>query len=126
MTVDQRHIDVGNVAGAFEVEDGHLRIRELTVSRPDTALRASGSIALGGDAGTVDVTIGGSTEIGSWWADFNEEAGPQGHVDVTARVTGQLSAPTIAFETTGNSLAWSDVQVSSARAGGAYTDGELR
>ena len=93
MTVGQRTIDVDTVAGAFEVDGGQLHIRELTASRPGTAVRANGSMAFGDDPGTVDVMVRGSSEIGSWWADFSDEAGPQGHVDATARVTGRLSSP---------------------------------
>jgi outer membrane protein assembly factor BamA len=125
MTVGQRTIDVDTIAGAFEVDTGQLHIRELTASRPGTRLRANGSIAFGAETGTVDVMVNGSSEIGSWWADFSDESRPQGRIDAMARATGRLSAPTIAFEATGRSLVWSDVQVSSAIAGGAYSDGEV-
>ena len=97
----------------------------LTASRPGTALRANGSIAFRGDATTVDVSVSGSSEIESWWAEFSDEAGPVGHVEATAHVTGPLSEPTITFETNGRSLAWSDVQVSTIRATGGYGAGQL-
>ncbi len=40
-------------------------------------------------------------------------------------MTGLLSEPTIAFETNGRSLAWSDVHVSTIRATGGYGSGQL-
>ena len=125
MTVGDRTIDVETVAGAFDIEGQQLDIRDLTAARPGTALRANGRIALRGEASTVDVSITGSSEIASWWATFSSEAGPAGHVEATARVTGLLSEPTIAFEANGRSLAWSDVHISTIRTTGGYGSGQL-
>ena len=88
-------------------------------------MRANGRIAFRGEASTVDVSVSGSSEIESWWAKFSDEAGPVGHVEATAHVTGLLSEPTITFETNGRSLAWSDVQVSPIRTTGGYGAGQL-
>ena len=98
MTFGDRTIDVDDVAGAFDLEGEQLDIRDLTASRPGTALRANGSIAFRDDATTVDVSVSGSSAIESWWAEFSDEAGPVGHVEATAHVTGPLSEPTITFE----------------------------
>ena len=125
MTVGDRTIDAESVAGAFDLEGERLDIRELTASRPGTALRANGSIAFRDNATTVDVTVSGSSEIESWWANLNDEASVAGHVEATAHVTGPVSEPTIAFETSGRSIAWSDVHVSTLRATGGYGAGQL-
>ena len=125
MTVGDRTIDVETVAGAFDIEGQQLDIRDLTAARPGTALRANGRIAFRGEASTVDVSVTGSSEIESWWAEFSDEAGPVGHVEATAHVTGLLSEPTITFETNGRSLAWSDVHVSTIRTTGGYGSGQL-
>ena len=125
MTVGDRTIDVETVAGAFDIEGQQLDILDLTAARPGTALRANGRIAFRGEASTVDVSVTGSSEIESWWAEFSDEAGPVGHVEATAHVTGLLSEPSITFETNGRSLAWSDVHVSTIRTTGGYGSGQL-
>ena len=125
MTVGDRTIDVETVAGAFDIEGQQLDIRDLTAARPGTTLRANGGVAFRGEASTVDVSVSGSSEIESWWAEFSDEAGPVGHVEGTAHVTGLLSEPTITFETNGRSLAWSDVHVSTVRTTGGYASGQL-
>ncbi len=125
MTVGDRTIEVETVAGAFDIEGQQLDILDLTAARPGTALRANGRIAFRGEASTVDVSVTGSSEIESWWAEFSDEAGPVGHVEATAHVTGLLSEPSITFETNGRSLAWSDVHVSTIRTTGGYASGQL-
>jgi outer membrane protein assembly factor BamA len=125
ITAGDRTIDVAVAAGAFDIEGQRLNIRELTASRPGTALNASGSVAFGGDPSTVDVTVNCSSDLESWWAEFNGEAGPVGHVETTARVTGSLSDPAVTFETNSRSLAWSGTQASAIRAAGDYRGGHL-
>jgi outer membrane protein assembly factor BamA len=125
MTVGDRTIDMETVAGAFELADRQLDIRELTAARLGTALRAKGSIAFRDNATTVDLSVTGSSEIESWWANFSDKAGPVGHMEATAHVTGLLSEPTITFETNGRSVVWSNVQVSTIRAAGSYGAGQL-
>ena len=125
MTVGNRTIDVETAAGAFDLERQQLDIRELTAARPGTTLRANGRIAFRGEASTVDVSVTGSSEIESWWAKFSNAAGPAGHVEATAHVTGRLSDPTITVEANGRSIVWSDVQVSTIRATGGYSAGQL-
>ena len=125
MTVGDRTIDVETVAGTFDIEGQQLDIRDLAAARPGTTLRANGGVALRGEASTVDISVSGSSEIESWWAAFSDEAGPVGHVEGTAHVTGLLSEPTITFETNGRSLAWSDVHVSTVRTTGGYGSGQL-
>jgi outer membrane protein insertion porin family len=125
MTLGDRTIDAESVTGAFDLEGERLDIRELTASRPGTALRANGSIAFRDNATTVDVTVSGSSKIESWSANLSEEASVVGHVQATAHVTGAVSKPTISFETIGRSIAWSNVAVSTIRATGGYSAGQL-
>ncbi len=124
--VGDRKIDLDAVAVMVDLEREQLELRELTVSRPGGVLHASGSIALRGDASTVDVTVNGSSELQSWRTETNDEAGPLvGRVDANAHVTGSLLDPTITFETNSGLLTWSDLQVSEVRACGVYRGGEL-
>jgi outer membrane protein assembly factor BamA len=125
MTVGDRPIDLDTVAAIVDLGGERLDLRELTAARGDGALHASGSITLQGNASTVDISVNGWSELQSWWAATNDDAVPVGRVDATARVTGSLSDPAIAFETTCGSLAWSDVQVGDIRARGSYSGGEL-
>jgi outer membrane protein assembly factor BamA len=125
VTVGGRTIDLDAAAVTVDLERERLGLRELTASRRGGTLHASGSITLRGDASHVDVTARGSLELDSLW-EMNDEAGPpMGQVEVTARATGPLSEPTIAFESNTRSLAWSGMQVSEVRARGGYRGGEL-
>ncbi|HEX7780367.1 MAG TPA: hypothetical protein VF424_14065, partial [Vicinamibacterales bacterium] len=126
VTVGARTIDLDAVAVIADLERERLDLRQLTASRRGGALHASGSIALGGDASTVDVTVSASSELESLWVQKNDEAGPpMGRVEVTARMTGSLAEPTITFESSSGPLAWSDVPLSEVRARGGYQGGEL-
>ena len=78
MTFGDRTIDAESVAGEFDLQGERLDIRELTASRPGTALRANGSITFRDSATTVDVTVSGSSEIESWLANLSDEAGVVG------------------------------------------------
>jgi outer membrane protein insertion porin family len=125
MTLGERTIDLTTMAGTFAVAGQQLEIRDLTVARPGTTVRANGRVALRGAASTVDVSLRGSSEIETWWAEFSDAAGPAGHVEGTAQVTGLLSDPTITFDTDGRSLEWSDVQISRLHVNGGYGSGQL-
>ena len=125
MTFGDRTIDAESVAGEFDLQSERLDIRELTASRPGTALRANGSITFRDSATTVDVTVSGSSEIESWLANLSDEADVVGHLEATAHVTGPVSEPTISFETNVRSIAWSNVQVRTIRATGGYGAGQL-
>ena len=120
-----RTIDLASAALAIDLDGERLDIRDLTASRPGGALHASGSIALRGGASTVDLAVTAASEIQSWWAPSNGEAGPVGRVDATARVTGMLSEPTITFESSSTSIAWGDIQSSAIQARGGYRNGEV-
>jgi outer membrane protein assembly factor BamA/autotransporter translocation and assembly factor TamB len=126
VTLGDRTIDLDALAVMLDLARERLDLRELTASRPGGRLHASGSIALRGDASTVDATMKASSEIESWWIQTNDGAGPPvGRVEVSARVSGSLFEPTITFETNTGSLAWSDMQVSDVRARGDYRAGEF-
>ncbi len=125
MTAGDRTIDVESAAGAFDLEDQRLSIRQLTASRPGSQLHASGAITLGDNSSTVDVTVSGSSNLESLWADLRDDAGPVGPVEALAHVTGSFAAPVIAFETHSQSLAWSGLHATAFRAAGEYTNGQL-
>ena len=120
-----RAIDLASAAVTVDLDGERLDIRDLTASGLVGELRANGSIALRGDASTVDITVTAASEIQSWWARSNGGAGPVGRVNAAVRVTGLLSAPTITFESTSESLAWGDIHGSGIQARGGYRDGQL-
>src|SRR5262245_4079527 len=124
MTAGERTLELESAAATVDLVDERLDIHELTASRPGGELHATGSIALRGDASTVDLTVNARSDLEPWFGESNE-AGPAGRVDATARITGLLSDPAIAFETQSDSLAWADLQGTKIQARGAYKNGEL-
>jgi outer membrane protein insertion porin family len=128
MTAGDHTIDFDAFAVTVNLDDNRLDVRELTASRRDAVLHASGVIGLRGDGSTVDITVKASSDLARWWIEQptgRAATRPIGHADATARITGLLSDPTVAVETNSASLAWSDMQVSDLRARGSYRRGQL-
>jgi outer membrane protein assembly factor BamA len=125
LSLNDRTIAVASATAAVDLTDDRLDIRELMVSRSDTELHATGSIALRGNQSTVDLTLKAWSELKAWWASSKDEAGPVGRVDATARVTGVLSDPTMRFETSSDSITWGDIESRGIQARGGYKQGVL-
>ena len=125
MTAGDQTIDFDAVAATVNLDDNRLDLRELTASRRDAVLHASGAVGLRGDASTVDITVNASSELAQWWPEGSAGTRPVGRVDATARIMGLLSDPTVTVQTNSGSLAWSDTRVSDIKARGVYRRGQL-
>src|SRR5262249_36611180 len=97
ITIGDRTLDVETMAAAGDIDGQQLDTRDRIGARPGTTLRANGRMVLRGAETTLDLNVSGSAETGYWWAAFSDAAGPAGQLEGTARLTGLLSAPTIAF-----------------------------
>jgi hypothetical protein len=61
MTAGDQTVDFDAFAVTVNLDDNRLDLRELTASRRDAVLHASGAIGLHGDASTVDITVNASS-----------------------------------------------------------------
>ncbi len=122
----------GGTSIAVESADARARydgaaivITAFTAARPDTSIRATGTIGVAGEAPQIDLAFEGATDLESWTSDAPDGTRLAGRVEGRGRVTGPLSSPVVSADLAGEDLAWSTIEISTARVNGTFRDGVL-
>ncbi len=125
VVADGRTYEFDSAKTAISFDGGVLAVDDFTATHQSETLRANGRLTLDTEQPTADLKVTASIDLASWPIADMDRGALRGQVEARGRVTGALADPTIAFEASGRTLAWSSLEAATTRAAGRYEDGTV-
>ncbi|HXR44809.1 MAG TPA: hypothetical protein VN759_08385, partial [Pseudolysinimonas sp.] len=106
--------DLDAAAAMLALDGRTLSLRDLTATGTGLSLQANGTVTLGDDEPTMDLTLNGWLDAAVAQIAEANVGLPRGRIDLRARVTGSTADPVVVFDADSQALTWPAVTVDAA------------